>query len=478
MSLRKSSLSTPRNARSRWTRRELAGLFAGGLAASARAQSSDSRPPNVLVMMTSEHRGDALGCTGHPLVRTSVVDLLTQHGGILRNFYATSPAARPSRASVLTGRYPHSHGVLSDSDQLPESEVLLPQLLAKHGYRTGLAGRLDVGESKTAELFDFAADEAEYRAFLAEKHPATKGDAMATELDTRRQYPWLWGRSTTPFADFPTQWIGDKAEEFLRSAPKDQPWFFLAGFPGPAHPFVVPPPWDTRYPGSTITLPQLPLNRPTPPTAEDRAAHYVTRDQAPALRELLQRYYGAVSFVDEQLGRILNVLRELDGVDNTIIVFTSDFGSNMGDGGRMLGGTPTEGALHIPGVIYYKPLLMPTIAEQSIDSTCLVPTILDLAGLPIPDGFDGRSLRTLLTEKDAKWSGAAYSELGFQTVRTEDWRLTLPGDHPTWEPQLFAARDRIGRENLYGSPDAAKAQKQLEGMLSKWTKKKPPAVRI
>jgi len=447
------------------------------LAASAAAQQK--RPPNILFLMTSEQRGDALGCMGHPMIRTSVVDLLAKNGGLLRNFYSASPASLPARVSALTGRYPHTHGITGNEGELPGREVVLPQLLSKQGYRTGLVGRLGVGESDSSSLFDFVADEDQYREFLAEKHPITKGDPATAQVDTRSAYPWAWGRSITPFADFPTQWVGDQAEEFLTSSPPDEPWFLFAGFNAPAHPFVVPPPWDTRYPAERVSIPTLPFQRPKQSTAENHRSQYITRDSQHVLRQMLQCYYGSISFIDEQLGRILSVLDDRGGIDDTIIVFTSDFGSNMGEGGRMMGGTPTEGAMNIPGVIYYKPLLRPTIAEPILDATCLVPTVLDLAGLPVPKGLDGASIRPILTEANPEWSGAAYGEFGFRTIRTDDWRMTLPGDESDWPPELFDMRkDRLGKNNLYDAPEAAKARKELEGMLSKWFKTKSPAVKI
>lgn len=461
----------------RWTRRELAAMLAAGMATSASAQKK--RPPNILFLMTSEQRGDALGSMGHPMIRTSVVDLLAKNGGLLRNFYTAAPASKPARVSALTGRYPHTHGVTGNDGELSAKEVLLPQILSKQGYRTGLVGRLGAGEKDSNGLFDFVADDEEYRAFLREKHPSTNGDPGTAQLDTRAAYPWLWGQAVTPFADFPTQWVGDQAERFLTSTAQDDPWFLFAGFTAPAHPFVVPPPWDTRYPAERVSIPTLPIRRPTPATAEDDRTHYITRESQQILRQILRCYYGSISFIDEQLGRILGVLDDRGGIDDTIIVFTSDFGSNMGENGRMMGGTPTEGAMNVPGIIYYKPMLRPTIAEPVLDATCLVPTVLEMAGLPVPKGLDGVSIKRILTEENPEWSGAAYGELGFQTVRTDDWRLTMPGDHPTWEPELFDMRkDRLGKNNLYEAQEAAQVRNELEGILAKWSKHKSPAVKI
>lgn len=451
-------------------RRQFSSALAGALAAGPQSLKAQRKRPNILFLMTDEHRGDCLHAVGHRMVRTPNFDRLARDGALLRNFFTASPVCSPARVSAFTGRYPKSHGVRGNGQPIGAGETLLPKLLKEHGYRTGLAGKLHFAPQDAAGLFDFHQEfPAQYNAFLKENYPDRS--LNQTRQSYRRRPTWLVGTSPIPARDFPTAWIADRAIEFIGEGEADEPWFCFVSFWKPHSPYVLPMPWSKMYDPKALAVPELPSERPTPPTASNRDRHYITADQVRELKSIRAAYYGAVSFVDEQIGRIIKELRRLGQLDNTIIVFTSDHGNSLGEHGRMFKGTPYEGAIHVPCIFRY-PAAIP--ASRSLgrlaDTTSILPTLLDLAGLPPAEGCESGSLKRVLASHDPDWDDTIFTEMLFHTIRTRDWKLTLPGDHPTWEAQLFDLNNDPGETtNLYSKPEAAKVQRELTARLEKWS---------
>jgi len=414
------------------------------------------------------------------LVKTPNLDRLARGGSYFRNFITASPVCSPARVSAFTGRYPKTHGVRINLDPIRDAEVLLPRLLKRHGYRTGMAGKLHLAEKDAAGLFEYQqeAPGSQYAAYLKEKHPnRSLNEATRPELIKDPGFVWKVGASVLPVEDFPTHWIADRAIDFIRDG-GEQPWFCFASFWKPHSPFILPMPWASKYSPRDVALPDLPEEKATPPTALNKPRHYVTASQTEQLKRVRAAYYGAISFVDEQIGRILRELRRSGQWENTIIVFTSDHGNSLGEGGRMFKETPYEGAVRVPMIVHYPKAIEPgTLVDRPFDTTAIMPTLLDLAGLEVPKGFESPSMRPWISGEETGSEGDAFTEMLFRTVRSERWKLTDPGDHPTWEPQLFDLEsDRDEKNNLYGKPEAAAAQAELSAKLEEWYERKPPRV--
>ena len=464
------------------TRRRFGSVLAGGLGLGA-AAPAQTRPPNILFLVADELRGDSVGFMGHPVVKTPNLDRLARGGVALRNCFTPSPASVPARVSALTGRYPRTHGVTADDAPLREDEVLLPQLLARKGYRTGLVGELSLPGRNVEDLFDshetFAA---EYQAFLSEHYPQLEGDpdAVGNKFEGAGEIPWNTGATRLPALSCPAAWAAEKTLELAKAGAADEPWFLFTGFRKAEDTFVSPYPWPTRYPLDQVSVPVLPNERPTPATREDRDADYVTAGYEATLARVRRAYFGGISYLDEQVGAIVRGLRDLGQLENTLIVFTSDHGNMMGELGRMGSRTPYDGATHVPCIFHYEAGFEITGGVDRVtDTTCLAPTILDLAGLGEPEGFESPSAKEILTVVGADWDEVAFSESGFRTVRTPQWKLVEPGDHPNWEPQLFdLENDPRERTNVYGTPGAADAQRKLAARLQEWDAARPGPLQV
>ncbi|MBL8233665.1 MAG: sulfatase-like hydrolase/transferase [Bryobacterales bacterium] len=385
------------------TRRDLLGSLAC-LTQSAGAQAA--RRPNVLLIMTDQHRMDALGAYGNQVIRTPNLDALARGGTRFTNCWTQHPVCMPSRASIFTGRYPSAHGVRTNGIRLPRHEVTLAQAMLESGYDTFGAGK-----------FHFI-PHYPYRSPLPtmESHPGPYYGFREFHLgeDGRSGEHWMWIQKTRPeFHGKPdheippelhnSQWVASHTANFIRrSAVAAKPFFAFASFVDPHHSYNPPPPYRDMY-----------QPRDMPPVrarAEEREA------KPPHYRDLYDmyakwgdparhraQYYGEVTFIDDSVGRILRALDESGVRDNTLIVFTSDHGDLLGDHHLY-----TKGPFHyrhcaaVPLIVNWPGRVRPgKTVEGMVQQIDLLPTIADLAGVRVPDGVQGRSQRAVLTSDSA-----------------------------------------------------------------------------
>jgi choline-sulfatase len=454
------------------TRRAFGASLAGalGLSKAARAQS---KPPNILFLMADDVRGDSLGYMGHAVVKTPTLDSLARTGVAITRCFSPAQGGNPARVSALSGRYPHQHGVTTNDASLADPEILLPKMLAKHGYRTGMAGNFELTGQDMKQMFDSCATlSTDYQAYLAENVPDFQGgvDELAQKMESHGRVLWPTGASRLSAEHHPIGWTARKSIEFIEAAKEDEPWFLFSSVRSSDNGYVSPLPWPDRYPAREISLPVLPEERPTPPTALNRDSDYATKSHEASLTEVRAAYYGAISYLDEQINLIVRRLRSAGQMENTLIVFTAGRGDMLGELGRMGAGTPYDGVTRVPWMMHYDPGFKITGAVDRVaDTTSLAPTILELAGLDLPEGFASPSAKEILTVVGANWEEAAFHEAGFHSVRTREWKLVEPRDHPTWEPQVFhLEKDPREETNLYGKPEAAEAQASLAARLQAW----------
>lgn len=454
-------------------RRSFGTALAAGLLGSRAARAQ--QPPNVLVLLMSELRADAISAMGASIVRTLAIDALAKQGCLLRRAITATPeSGARGGMSILTGRYPANRSVEGTVDQSYAGVPTLPEMFGGHGYRTGVIGQPPAAlagvDADTLKLFP----EPDYRAYLDENYPAFAGDysrlTAPLGVPPEGPPPWQIGEAALPVTAFPTRWIADQTLEFLQSGKDAGPWCCVTAFSKPREPYVVPNPWATRYELGHIPMPDLPAIRPLPETATNEARDYAVASQTEVMRRLLQAYFGAIGYVDDEVQRIVRALRVSKQLDNTIIAIIGDSGHMLGDHGRMFGSVPYEGAIRVPGILRYPPAIEPNgRIEGPVSTTSLAPTLLELAGLKSDQEFHSASLAPLLKDSSQGADNEAFCALGFETVETQDWKLTEAGDHPTWEPQLFNLQSDPGEENnVYGKPDAAAAQQDLAGRLESW----------
>ena len=320
----------------------LAGLF--GAAASAPA-----RPPNIILLLPDQMRASAMGIAGNPDVQTPHIDRMARDGIRFKRTYANVPVCCPARAMLLTGTYPHVNGMVANDLRLRESETTIAELLRDAGYRTGFVGKwhLDGGPREPGYVppgprrqgFDFwAAYECHHQHFLPYYFRDTP------EMILVRKY------EPEASADF--------AVEFLKGRKGEQPFFLMMQMGPPHDPYGAPDDYMKRYDPAKLTLPASwqpnsennPGGNAIPPKyrrPDTPGATYVRTGG----REEIAAYYAAITAIDDQVGRLLQTLKETGQDENTIILFTSDHGDMLGSHGMRRKRKPYEESAGVPGIL-------------------------------------------------------------------------------------------------------------------------------
>jgi arylsulfatase len=371
----------------------MAGAAAAGAAAVER--------PNVLLIMTDQHRADAIGAYGNAAIRTPHIDSLARGGTRFTNHWTQHPVCMPSRACVFTGRYPSSHGVRTNGITLPRAEVTLAHVFQQNGYRTGGAGKFHFVPHYNRELPTMESHPGPFYGFT-DFH-------LGEDLRGGEQEQWIAKFHATyagkPDHQIPVElhnshWAASHTIQFIRECSnRKTPFFAFCSFVDPHHPYDPPAPYSEMYKEADMPPPILRAGEhgDKPPFYRPHVAAFARLSARTAYHRT--QYYGEVSLIDDSVGRILKALSDLKLRDNTIIVFTSDHGDVLGDHGIWYKGfyhyascACTALIVNWPGRV--KAGKVVTNIVQQID---IFPTLTALAGAPNPPGVQGRSQTDVLT---------------------------------------------------------------------------------
>lgn len=469
------------------------------------------RPKNVLFIWTDEQRPDTIGAYGNPHIRTPNLDRLAAQSALFEQAYCAQPVCSPSRATVVTGVYPHTHGLLHNNMVLTTAIPTLAELLRPAGYVCGYIGKWHLGNEvrpqRGFEQFwvstednytaDYAAEGySSYHQFLVQRGytpPDERHGHRIFSRSTAARLPEEAGKPAFQAAE---------AIRFLETY-RDQPFLLMVNFLEPHPPFFGP--FDGMYRAEEMSLPESWYREmgPTVPlhyrllrefyARHNRHVH--TNDEA-GWKDLKARYWGLCSLVDKHAGRIVQRLEELGLAEDTIVVYTSDHGDMMGDHRLVAKCVQYEGAVRVPLMIRV-PGLVPRRIATPVSLADLVPTLLELLGLPLPERLQGQSLAPLLTHGDAapdeaeviiEWNGwngfdqihdqlrsqgsgpdTQPPSLDARTIRRGRWKLTL---HMTGEHELYDLQHDPGEmHNLFHDPACAPVVRQLSERLLAWQRR-------
>jgi len=438
------------------------------------------RRPNVLFICTDQHRFDVLGCYRNPHVRTPNIDRLAAEGVLFEQCYTPNPVCAPTRASILTGRYPRAHGLWGNGVPLPSHERLFTRALADAGYDCGLVGKLHLAAcfgGRTEPRYDdgfrvfrwshapnHRSPENAYHQWLQKNHPALYEQAEAAARGRASGTSGTMGSVSGPsFDDMPaeahyTHWVAEETIDFLSNTREtEKPFFLWANFFDPHHPFVAPREYKERYDAAALPAPvgrEGELNSKPPILAEASQRSYAGHARGHAehstdeIGEIVRTYYAMVSFIDDEVGRIMATLDSLGLRENTLVVFTSDHGEMLGDHQLLLKGPMMyEGAVRVPLILRW-PRALPAGERRGgfVSLVDLCATAMEAAGLPDLPASQGESLLPIAR--------------GEQPAR--DYALCEYRDsgHP-YEPPVHVTMLRWGRHKLvvhHGDPATARAR--------------------
>lgn len=302
-------------------------------------------PPNVLLVFCDQLRFDAIRALGNPAIRTPSIDRLAREGTAFASAYTPSPVCVPARGCLAYGQYPWTTGCYENNFAMPtDGRPSFMQCLTEAGYRTHGVGKchftpdlhaLRGFESRERqEEIVASVDEDDYMRFLH----ANGGAHITDPHGVRGEMYYVPQPAQMPARLHPTQWVGDRSVAFLSDPARGkQPWFLFSSFVHPHPPFAPPAPWHKLYRGPLMPLPKLPPDYLSLHTHVNRQQNrYKYRDQGWDLnlvRQIRAYYYGCVSFIDFQVGRMLAALEASGQLDRTLILFTADHGDHLGDYG-------------------------------------------------------------------------------------------------------------------------------------------------
>jgi uncharacterized sulfatase len=406
------------------------------------AQAAADGKLNVLFLV-SDDLNDALGCYGHPLVESPNIDRLAERGLRFDRAYCQYPLCNPSRASFLTGLLPDRTGVQTNGTHFRENipnTVTLPQLFRNNGYYVARVGKLyhygvprEIGTS--GEMDDPLSWDQTVNPRGRDKDDEDKIFSLVPG-SFGGTLSWLAAEGTD---EEQTDGIGAAEAIELLEGFGDRPFFIGVGFYRPHTPYVAPKPYFAKYPLDKITLAPLQSNLgELPPGAlmSQKQEHSKLTD--PLRREAKQAYHASTTFMDAQVGKVLDALDRLGLADETIVVMASDHGYHLGEHGLWQKQSLFEESARVPLVISAPGMKtggrVTTSLAELVD---LYPTLADLCGLEAPENLSGRSLKPVLDDPEEEVRDAALTQvfrnrrrsgpdeefMGY-SIRTDRWRYT------------------------------------------------------
>ena len=412
----------------------LAVLTAGLIRAEAGAQKP--KPPNVLFLLSDDQRPDTIAALGNHHIKTPNLDRLVREGTVFNRAYCMGSmrgaVCLPSRTMILTGR------TLFRIDPTPDIPIF-PKAMRQAGYATLRSGKFG-------------------------NHPRFANKEFDRNIDIRRN----------PVG---SRQHADNAIEFMRGQKKnapDQPFFLYVAFGDPHDPKVVPKKWMDLYSPGDVPLPANflpvhPFDNGEMVVRDEKLAPWPRTRQG--IREHLADYYSVISYMDFQIGRILQALKDIGEYDNTIIIFASDHGLALGSHGLMGKQNLYEHSMRAP-LIFSGPGIP---RGKSTDAFAylldIFPTVCGLTGTPVPPGVEGKNLTPILQGKKTKVRKAIFTAYKTQrAIRNDRWKL-LRYTHIN-KSQLFDLKnDPHELKNLADEPAYAGRVQRMTSLLERWQKK-------
>ena len=459
----------------------------------------DTRP-NIIFIITDQQRFDTINALGFDYMDTPNLDKLVNEGVTFTNCHITAPSCAPSRASLFTGYYPHTTGILKNADRWEHSWI---EQLNESGYYCVNVGKMHSFPFQTSLGFHerYVVENKdrylEGRYFFDEWDKALQAQGLVKQQrELYRQWPdydkslgafdWKLPENTHPDV-----FVGNFAKWWLQTKPKpDKPLFLQIGFPGPHPPYDPTPRYAEPYLQKELPQPVVSendlVNQPPPFKAmrqhncevdHDSVIHQVVA--SPEQRHRQRAYYYAnMTMIDDKVGEIMQTLAEKGYLENAVVIFTSDHGDALGDHGHSQKWTMYDIITKMPLIVWSPQRFK---GGRRVDELCQLmdigPVILELAGVDIPESFEAESIMPALAGES--WAGRDYvfaehcrdgilQETEFMTmVRSKGWKLVHFLDEPFG--QLFdLADDPNELNNLWDEPAHADKKQELLDVLLEW----------
>ena len=445
------------------------------------AQKKPKTRYNVLFLISDDLRPE-LGTYGNPLIKTPNIDKIAANGTRFDRAYAQYSLCNPSRSSFLTGHYPTQTGIMNNNDYFRVNHpgyVTLPQYFKINGYVTLRAGKIfhggiddQISWTEGGEPTDPAITERGKPGVTAPRQSTLETGAGGRQKQSDRIVV-LDGEGET-HGDYKT---ATRAISFLEKY-KNEPFFLAVGFVKPHSPPTAPKKFFDLYDPNKVPLPVDYAVRPkAPPGLPDisipprNADLFIGRDSSPKeAREMIRAYWASVSFMDAQVGRVVDALERLGLKSKTIVVFFGDHGYHLGEKGKWSKAYSLyEVGIRVPLIIAI-PNAKARSSMRVVELLDLYPTLADLCDLPQPSDIEGRSVARLINSPKIKWPFPAYSMTQYQSkigksVRTEKWHYVEWEDGKDGAMLFDSVNDPHELRNLATLPKFSQVVKKMKELL-------------
>jgi arylsulfatase A-like enzyme len=420
----------------------------------------EEKQPNIIFILTDDQRWDALGYAGNEIIQTPHMDQLASEGLYFKNAFATTPICAASRATLLTGLYERTHDYTFGKPELDNRYMYdsYPYLLKKAGYRTGFVGKFGVKVNEGIEDSLFSTSVKTYFPY----HKDVDGEQVhLADINGNHAIDFIKGSKEAPFCLSLSFWsphADDGAEE----------QYFWANYVDSLYVDDEIPLPETADPAFFAALPQF-LK-----TSMNRKRWYWRYDSLEKRQRMVKGYYKMISTVDHVLGRIQSTLEEEGLANNTVIVFMGDNGYFLGERGYAGKWTLHEHSIRVPLMIYdpRQPLdERGKTFDEMVLNVDVTPTILNLAGVEVPESYHGESLTAFYGDEPAQWRKQIFLEhrlegnpllIKTDGIRDDTWKFIRYDDHPDFIELYNHREDPMETNNLAYDENYADKVKDFE----------------
>jgi iduronate 2-sulfatase len=449
----------------------LVAFFVALFGSSVRSAENDAKIKNVLLIISDDLKASVLGCYGDRFCKTPHLDALARRGMVFERAYCQGTSCRPSRQSMMFSRY------------TGKGEVNLGQHFRENGWYTARVGKIyhmrvpgdiiagtngDDVASSWSERFNSPGLEAHTPGDYACLNLNIFTDSLLDRQSTRMPHRMFVSvQYDGDGSDQPDHKSATKAVELLRRH-QDQPFFLAVGFVRPHYPMVAPREYFEPYPWQRMQMPPQQTGDlddiPKLGLAGTISSRNPIGEHPNNQKRMWSSYYASVTFMDEQVGRVLDELDRLGLRDSTAVVFTSDHGYHLGEHGFWQKSNLHEQVLRVP-LIMSVPGFASGRTRSIVELVDLYPSLSQLAGLPVPDEVQGVSLVPVLRDHQASVKNGALSFNKGYSLRTDDWHYMRYSDATV---ELYDMNsDRNEFTNLASDDDYASVVKELDAALNR-----------
>ena len=443
-------------------------VVAGGFVLSNRTLdfSIRAKRPNILFIISDEHNASVTGCYGNDIVRTASMDLLARRGVTFESCYTNSPLCVPSRLSFTSGKYISRVGAWSNNCRLPSDDYpSLARIMNAAGYESFLCGKMHYDKTRRYGFTEIGGN-------MNNSNKTGKGSRRAADNLTPKdgisgRFDKFYTAEDSGVLTHDRKVTAGTADFLKTRKVSDKPFFLISGYLAPHFPLIVPEEYWQEYEGK-VPMPEIPAGH-----LESQSRNYkhlrigFNVEDVPdhIVRKGRELYYGLTQWLDDEIGKVLKALKESEIGDDTVVIYTTDHGENIGEHGLWWKNCMYEHAARVPLIVSWPARWRGGQRRTEVCSLLDVNrTIAELGGARAPDDWDGRSMVKWLDKPGTKWDGWAISEYyahniasGFAMLRKGRYKYVYhtPADdeHPA-ERELYDLNTDPGEfNNLAGEPE-------------------------